>query len=530
MKVVIVGGGSAGWMTAGWLCKKNSNLDITVIESPNIPKIGVGESVTPHVASFFLEMGIPTEHWMYATGSIYKFANKFVNWKTGQGEYEYFGFNYTTDSDLYYKDISHAVTKKDWLVNNDVGNKTTDLVLDLISRKDIDKFDKFFNSQYHYMEKNVSPFKNKQYLLNPLYSWSQHINADLAADYIRDHIAKPNGVKHIQEKITSVQSQEGSITSLVLESGEIITSDLYVDASGFHKLLVKQLAWKEKNYSDNPIDRAWVCQLDYEDQNSEMVNYTQSIAQNYGWLFKIGLYHRMGTGYCFSSQHISDDNALIEYRSMVKNLRREPRLIKWNPSRLEKMAEKNLVTVGLSCGFVEPMEANALFIIINSIGQLSSAIRNYSNTGVLDFRELNEKVSYSIDDIADFIKVHYTLSSRDQTDFWKDMREIHKKENHIDLIYEKYKSEKNVMTNAIDGYSLFPDYMWAQLAASWGISTKGWYTNPDNLTITLAKMHHLHQEQKHNLISQTSENNYNWLKENIFNSMTSNQWEELILK
>lgn len=237
----------------------------------------------------------------------------------------------------------------------------------------------------------------------------------------------------------------------------------------------------------------------------------------------------MGTGYCFSSQHISDDDALVEYKSMIKNLRREPRLIKWTPSRLEKMADKNLVAVGLSCGFVEPMEANALFIIINSIGQLSSAIKNYSNTGVWNFDEFNEKVSYSIDDIADFIKVHYTLSNRDQTDFWKDMRKIHEKENHIDLIYEKYKSERNTMTNAIDGYSLFPDYMWAQLATSWGIPTKGWYNQPDEITIELAKIHHLHQERKHDLISQSCENNYTWLKENIFKNMNSRGWEESIL-
>jgi len=527
MKVIIVGGGSAGWMAAGWLTKKNNNLDITVIESPNIPKIGVGESVTPHVASFFLDMGVPTEHWMYKTGSIYKFANKFVDWKTGHGEYEYFSFNYTTDSTLYYRDISQAIDRSDWLISNNVENKTTDLILELISKKEIDKFDKFFNSQFHYMEKNVSPFKNKQYLLNPLYSWSQHINADLAADYIRDHIAKPNGVKHIQQKIISVETYEGKILSLTLESNEVITGDLYIDASGFHKLLVKSLGWKEKIYKDNPIDRAWVCQIDYENHESEMVNYTQSIAQPYGWLFKIGLYHRMGSGYCFSSQHISDEAALIEYNSMIKNLRRDPKLIKWKPSRLEKMADKNLVAIGLSCGFVEPMEANALFIIINSIGQLSNAIKNYSKTNVWNFDDLNEKLCYSIDDIADFIKVHYTLSNRNQTSFWKDMQEIHKKENHIDLVYSKYVSEKNTMTKAIEGYSLFPDYMWAQLASSWGIPTQGWYSKPNSNTIELAKMHHIHQEQKHFLISKNCENNYLWLKNNIFKNYTSQQWENL---
>jgi len=526
MNIVIVGGGSAGWMTAGWLSKKNPGNNITVIESSNIPKIGVGESVTPHVASFFLEMGIPANHWMNATGSIYKLANKFVNWKTGQGEYEYFSFNYTVDSNFYYKDISHPISKADWLISNDTQNKTTDIILELIKNKDLDKFDKYFNSQYHYMEKNVSPFLDGKYLLNPIYSWSQHINADLAAEYIRDHIAIPNGVTLINQKITSVQTTEGYINSVTLEDGRVVTADLFVDASGFHKLLTNAVGWKEKVYTDNPIDRAWVCQLDYENHESEMVNYTQSIAQNHGWLFKIGLYHRMGSGYCYSSSHLSDEQALADYKSMVKNLKREPRLIKWTPSRLEKMADKNLVAVGLSCGFVEPMEANALFIIINSIGQLSSAIRQQQEKQVWDFTELNEKLSYAIDDIADFIKVHYTLSNRTQTDFWNDMRELHRKENHVDLIYSKYVHPNNVMTNAVSGYSLFPDYMWAQLATAWDIDTTGWYKTPDPLTVELGKMHFQHQERKHNLVSSNMENNFRWLQSNIFNGLSSAEWQQ----
>jgi tryptophan halogenase len=530
MRVVIVGGGTAGWMAAGWLVKKNPGVKITLIESPDIPIIGVGESVTPHVASFFKEMGVPAKDWMQKTGSIYKFANKFVGWKDGNNEYEYFSFNYTSDANVYYKDVSHAVSYDDWLLTNDTQNKTTDLLLDLYNAGVIDKFDKYFNSQFHYMEKNVAPFQDNNYLLNPTYSWSQHINAELASIYVRDYIAKPAGVTHIQQKITKVNVAEDSVKSVLLENGETITGDLFVDASGGAKVLVRALGWKEKIYQDNPVNRAWVCQLDYDDQETEMVNYTQSIAKKHGWLFKIGLYHRMGTGYCFSSSHVSDDDALIEYKQMVKNLRREPRLIKWTPSRLTKMADKNVVAVGLSSGFVEPMEANALFITINCIGQLSRAIEHKMTTGEWDFASLNEKLTYSIDDIADFIKVHYTLSNRTDSDFWNDMKLIHQRDNHVDLIYSKYVHPNNIMTNAVAGYSLFPDYMWAQLATSWGIDTKSWYRKPDQLTTELAKMHLLHQEKKHRLIADTRQNNYNWLKEHIFDQTTSAEWEKHLIR
>lgn len=529
MKIVIVGGGTAGWMTAGWLIKKHPGIEITLVESPSIPIIGVGESVTPHVASFFKEMGVPSKDWMQKTGSIYKFANKFVGWKTGSSEYEYFSFNYTSDANIYYKDISHAISYDDWLLTNSTKNKTTDLLLELYNNTKIDKFDKYFNSQFHYMENNVAPFNNGEYLLNPVYSWSQHINAELASIYIRDNIATPLGVLHIQQNIVKVHVEAGQVSSIELADGQIITGDLFVDASGGAKVLTKALGWKEKLYKENPVDRAWVCQIDYEDQETEMVNYTQSVAQSHGWLFKIGLYHRMGTGYCFSSSHLSDEAALAEYKTLVGNFRRDPRLIKWTPSRLEKIANGNVVAVGLSSGFVEPMEANALFVIINCIGQLSLAIDNKLKTSVWDFDLLNEKMCYAIDDIADFIKVHYTLSGRTDTDFWNDMKLIHCRDDHIDLIYSKYKHPNNVMTNAVAGYSLFPDYMWAQLATAWGINTNSWYSKPDELTANLAEMHFLYQENKHKIIANTRQNTYSWLKQNIFDNMTSAEWEATLI-
>lgn len=531
MNIVIVGGGTAGWMTAGWLIKKHPKYKITVIESPDIPKIGVGESVTPHVASFFNEMGVPVNDWMFKTGSIYKFANKFVNWKEGKGEYEYFSFNYTTDSKLLYRDIPQPVTKNDWLLDYthySIENKTTDLVLELLKTNQIDKFDKFFNSQFHYMEKNVSPFEGDMYLLNSIYSQSQHINADLAADYIRDNLAVPNGVKHIQSKATKVEVKGENVSKLILESGETITGDLFVDCSGFKRLLVSKLKWKEVPYKDNPIDSAWVCQLEYDDVNSEMVNYTQSIAQNYGWLFKIGLYHRMGSGYCFSSSHISDEKALEEFTKMVSVKGRTPRLIKWTPSRLECASKGNTFAVGLSSGFVEPMEANALFVIVNSVSQLSSALTKFQQTGFLNFDEANEKVMYSIDDIADFIKVHYTLSSRTTNDFWNDMRALGAKDDHENLIYEKYHHKNNYMYNAVGGYSLFPDYMWAQLATSWGIDTTKWYNQPKELTLELSSMFYLNQEKKHALLSSSRQNNYQWLKSNVFKDLSNVEWRELV--
>jgi tryptophan halogenase len=251
---------------------------------------------------------------------------------------------------------------------------------------DINKIDQYFNSQYHYMKKNVAPFIDNEYALNPLWSWSQHINAEQAAEYVRDYVAIPNGVKHIQKKVVDIKSADDSqIDYLILEDGEKIYGDLFIDASGFHRLLTRKLGWKEKLYDCAPVSSAWVCQLNYNDPEKEMVNYTQSIAQSNGWLFKIGLWHRMGSGYCYSPSHQSDADSLIDYHNMVDNKKMDPRKISWTPSRLEKIAQGNVAAIGLSCGFIEPMEANALYIIINSLRRLADVIDLFPMTQKFNF-------------------------------------------------------------------------------------------------------------------------------------------------
>jgi len=516
-KLVIVGGGTAGWLTAAYLKKFNTDLDITLIESPDIPKIGVGESVTPHVAAFFHALGIDDFTWMKFTGSIHKYANKFINWKTGNGEYEYFSFSYPTDVKLLLNEIDFVTQPDQWRFGENTV-RTTDTFIKL----NFDKFDKYWNSQFYYMEKNVSPFDERKYLLNTNYSYAQHINADMAAEFIRDRVAKPHGVKHIQSKIKDIiLKSENQIDHVVLEDDTEHKFDFYVDASGFSRVLIKKLGWEFKEYKNNPINSAYVCQTDYSDPETEMVNYTQSIAEPCGWRFKIGLYHRMGNGYCFSNKHITNEKALDYLNQQVNLKRKQPRLLTWTPERLVCPAQGNVAALGLSAGFVEPLEANALYTIVNSIRHLSEALHKNN------FKDYNKKVNASIDDIADFILVHYTLSSRTDTDFWNDMREIGIKENHKELVYQKYMNKYNTIYAALEGYTLFPEYMWAQLAHSWDLDMSKWTNKQFNqLDLDLTKLHFESLEKKHNLISNTRDSNYQWLKNNVFDGLAPSEWEE----
>ncbi len=521
----IVGGGTAGWLAAAWFSAKLKNVSITLIESPDIQKIGVGESVTPHVAQFFKELGIDDNHWMKHTGSIYKFANKFINWKENKGEYEYFSFSYPVDVNLLQKEIHYAVNRSQWKFDDNT-IRTTDTFMYLLKEKTFNKYDRYFNSQFHYMEKNVSPFNNGEYLLNPNFSWSQHINADLAAEYVRDYVALPNGVIHIKSTIQDVTVNNGKIENLILSDGRKINYDFYIDATGLSRVLVKKLGWEYICYADHPIDSAWVCQSDYSSPETEMVNYTQSIAEPDGWRFKIGLYHRMGNGYCFSSNHIDKEKALEYFDQQVNLKKKDPRFLSWTPGRLKYMVEGNTAAIGLSCGFVEPLEANALYTIINTIGQLSKVLESDN----LNFDIYNDKITKSIDDIADFILVHYTLSNRTDTDFWIDMQNIGDKNKHREMVLEKYKNKYNSMNAALDGYTLFPEYMWAQLAHSWDLNLDDWFQKEfKDLDIELTRLHFEHLERKNDLISDTKMNNFNWLKENIYENLSPSQWTEKYL-
>ena len=512
-KIVIVGGGSAGWLTAGYLSKFHKNYLVEVVESENIPTIGVGESVTPHVDFFLTQLGIDRHHWMKHTNSVYKLANKFTNWVNNQGETEYISFNYTTPAEKIYCDINKVLDLSD--LSNSTELRTTDLLYSLIRSKKLNKFDKYFNPQFPYMESNKTHYKDKQNVLNQFSSVRQHINAEEVGNYIKEFIAIPNGVKHTKATIKSVSKPLRKITHLVTQEDTLIEGDIFIDCTGFNRLLMKEYTSKLYEYKNNPINKSIVAQSNYIDPKQELVNYTQSIARDNGWQFKIGLYNRMGNGYCYSDTH--EHNAEQKFKSYVTNLKNDPREISWTPGRLEKPARANTASIGLSSGFVEPLEANALYTIITGILLLSETLKEFDNSNELDWTNFNEKLTHTIDDIADFLLVHYTLSQRTDTDFWKDMSELGNKLQHKDLLLSKYNDIKNTMMYARKNYTMFPDYMWIQLASHYNINLET--RKVDSTLLELAQLEFEYSYNKHKLVSESLENNYVWHQRVIFDSV-----------
>jgi len=530
MKIIVVGGGSSGWMTASWLNKFVPDSDITLIESPNVPRIGVGESVTVHLTEFIRVLGIDEKHFMFETGSVYKYGNNFINWLHGKGENELFTFAFNKNKSHLFSSPYKGVS---WDDHRDVrvdDTRLTDYWLELFKQGKTDRnFSKNFTGWTSFTEILKAPFVDGvSYLPHNDLAWAYHINTERFADYLKDYVAEPRGVKHRVAHIKQVVTAGQSVEKIILEDDSTLTADLYVDCSGFHRVVVREfdnVEWKW--YQHNVADSAYVCQLDYIDPEQEMVNYTKSTAMNKGWVFDISLYHRRGTGYIFSNDFVSDDEVLEEYRTKILTKPKfEPRKIKWDKKRMTNPGFGNVCAIGMTIGFVEPMEANMLGVISNSAWELAHVLEDHNfNADNIDWTSYNTKLGHTFDDIADFILVHYTLSSREDNEYWKEMRSLGKQLHHEQLLLDKYNDYKNTIDGASQSLCFFPDYMWIELAATWNLDLSKWPSKPiPQEDLELAKLHFDYLRDHLNIVSNKFPQYHQYLKENIFQNLTPQEW------
>lgn len=467
----MIGGGAAGSMAAAYVKKKFSDCEVYMIYTDSIPIIGVGESVTPYITVFFNDLGIPESEWMPATGSIYKYANCFENW-TEENTQQFFAFSYNEPMNKILS--RQPVSWDDMRSLQSTDFKSTDVWIDLFNNKISTDFSKDFNANHEYMKSLKAPFSDKKYIHHK-FSYAYHINAEKVCNYLKNDICTRLDVKTIKQKITHVNTQGEHIQNVVLENSDVHTSDYWLDATGQHRVLANYVN-KELKLYDTPANSAWVSPLKYTDQSSEMKNYTQSIWNEKGWVFKIGLIDRMGCGLVYSDKYFTDDEAKEEFLQVAKGQNLvEPRNLKWTPARLKTPAVGNVFPIGMTAGFVEPMEANALYIIWSTI----KCFERYLNENNID--DFNHRVSYTIDDIADFIDVHYTLCPRGDY-FWKDQRTRGVANNHQQLVKDKYQSDLATLYSATQQYTMFPEYMWLELASTWIGDLTDWSKNiPKNI-------------------------------------------------
>lgn len=394
-KVTILGGGTAGWMCAAALSKSLSKIDITLVESEQIGTVGVGEATIPTIQFFNGLIGLDPHEFLKRTSGSYKLGIQFENWLKKDHDY-FHAFGYTG--------------KGMWASHfHNFWKKGLDLGID----------DGFSDYNYEAVAAKAGKFGKEQNGLNYAY----HIDASLYAKMLRE-IAEQNGVTRVEGKVSKVlQHQDESIQALVMETGTVVEGDLFVDCSGFAGILIdKTLKTEFVDWSHwLPMNRAIAVQTQL---TGEPAPYTRSIAHHAGWQWRIPLQHRMGNGIVYCDKHMSDEEAKSLLMSSVEGEPlTEPRVIKFKTGHRKQFWNKNVVAIGLAGGFIEPLESTAIHIIQQGIQRL---ITFFPNEGIeqLDVDEYNQLALADYDQIKDFIILHYKLTERDDSEFWRFCRNM----------------------------------------------------------------------------------------------------------
>ena len=402
-KIVVVGGGSSGWMAASILCTRFPEKEITLVESPDIPTIGVGESTLGSINLFFNLLGLEDKDWMPYCNATYKLAIQFTDFfKKGETFYYPFG----------QRDYEGSRGIDDWMIKKSL-NK--DLPIK-------DYYDSFYSIMPFVYNNKVPTTKvgNFNFITDAAY----HMDAAAFGEFLKDNICIPKGVNYIQDTIVDVEFENDDISLLKCQNTSI-QGDLFVDCTGFRSLLLEQTMnvpfTSYKNYLPN--DRAWTCHLPYSDKEVEIENVTNCTAYNNGWIWNIPLYHRAGSGYVFCTDFINEEDALIEYKEYIKTLGKNPeelhyRLVKIKNGRHDVCWKNNVVGVGLSYAFVEPLESTGLLSTQEMLLALCETLYNDS-IGSLQIKHFNYFCANMMDNFRDFVTYHYVASSRDDTEYWR---------------------------------------------------------------------------------------------------------------
>tara|TARA_R110000744_G_scaffold256383_3_gene371871 strand:+ start:1512 stop:3065 length:1554 start_codon:yes stop_codon:yes gene_type:complete len=412
-KIVIVGGGSAGWMTAATLIKEYPNRNITLIESPNAPVIGVGESTLGQINNWLAYLGIKDEEFMKATDASYKLSIRFQDfYKKDYGAFHYpFGnpdirgtksglndwlYKKFLDPDLNNTDYADTWSTNMLLVN---ANKYTDNKDNILPE---------FNSQqdvaYHFDAIKFGQFLKSNYCLN-------------------------KGVKYIVGDVTDTKVTEKGIEEIVINNSQSISADLFIDCTGFKSLLLGG-ALKEpfNSYEDIlPNNSAVATQIPYRNKKKELVPYTNCIAQDNGWIWQIPLWSRIGSGYVYSDKYISDEQAIVDFKEFL-NKHKYPikdckfKTIKMKVGLHRRTFVKNVCAIGLSAGFIEPLESNGLYTVHVFLMNLLRTLQR-GEINRFDKDAYNYHTSIEFRNFAEFVAMHYSLSHRTDTKYWKDIQE-----------------------------------------------------------------------------------------------------------
>ncbi|WP_395702258.1 tryptophan halogenase family protein [Aquabacterium sp.] len=395
-RIVIAGGGTAGWMVAACLSKTMGKLlDITLVESEEIGTVGVGEATIPTMFTFHQLLDIDEREFMASTHATFKLGIQFEGWRAP-------GHRYIHSFGLTGKDHWTAGFQHFWLEGRRRGVAADygDYCLELRAAQE---------NRFAHLPRNGM-------------NYAFHLDAARYAVFLR-RFSERYGVKRVEGRIASVDltAPDGDIRSLTLDGGRVIEGDLFIDCTGFRALLIGQaLKVPYEDWSHwLPCDRALAVQTPCVD---DALPYTRSIAHEAGWQWRIPLQHRVGNGLVYSSRFISDEQARA---TLLSNLQGqplfEPRPIRFTPGQRTEVWRRNCVAIGLASGFIEPLESTSIHLIQRGVIRLMQTFPA-ERIAQADIDEYNRQARWEIEHIRDFIVLHYHVTERDDSPFWRHCR------------------------------------------------------------------------------------------------------------
>lgn len=403
--ILVVGGGTSGWMAASFLSKVLKTTRVTLIESARTPTIGVGEATIPFIRNFMTRIGYPNDRdWMPSCDATFKTGILFDDWYT-LGDRYWHPFEY-----LDYLDLN-THTGHWWLYLRDKGLP--------LFRERRSFYSSFFPSMLVNVEHNRIPWRDE---------YAYHLDAGRFVEFLRS--VSPD-VQHLRDDVVSVETDGHSrIEHVKTQNSGPLTADLYIDCSGFRSLLLRSVApeLRWQSYEKSLFcDRAIALRLPYvdeEDRQRRLVSYVLASAREAGWIWTIPLSSRVGTGYVYSSSFISDDDAEDELRRFVGVERAagfDSLRIQFRIGKYERSWVGNCVAIGLATGFIEPLESPSLAIVQTGVELLASMLdAGFASPAMID--RYNGYLDKFYDDILQFLIPHYSLSARDDSEFWRHVR------------------------------------------------------------------------------------------------------------
>jgi tryptophan halogenase len=448
-KIVVVGGGSAGWMTASTLIKAFPNKKIYVIESKNVPLVGVGESTLGEIRRWTRFIGLNEKDFFKQTDASYKLSIKFTDF-------------YKKDSGSFHYPFGQPAVDKnrnpfhDWHIKKYIYPDTpvTDFVECLFPASAL-------FTQNKYSPNILNNFDNFDHTNDVAY----HFDAVKFGKWLKDFVCLPNGVKHIESTVIDIHIEEDlGIKFLKLENGETITADLFIDCTGFKSLLLGQTLKEPFTSFENllPNNGAWATRIPYKNKEKELEGYTNCTAIGNGWCWNIPLYSRIGAGYVHSTKYITKEQALDEFKEYLMSNKMvvprtkdeveslEYRYIDMRVGLHERTFVKNVVAIGLSAGFIEPLESNGLFTVHKFLFKLIDILQR-NDISQFDRDMYNSSAKTLFESFTKFVSLHYLLSHRDDTEYWKNIKNGNQI-NIQDEVYDRYYYKSGAFYDLVQRY------------------------------------------------------------------------------